>query len=236
MYGCHEALLERGWGKNQRSLFLLCAAISYMWSQRIKIDISNMESANISKAATVFYCFTKKKERQKRKRCFYAPFKGRTKHREMWTSTSFIYIFQTALVFEIKFVFKRLQNDTAAQMQDCVFLFCFVLFWICFLNSTPSYWCQHVEILESPVGTLLLLFFNNMRWNFSATPHRPWRKQIQLKSTWLNVFLYSLPTGPHPTPKKLTPHPGSARNRLPGQGHGRLRVLGAPLCLRWRTP
>lgn len=52
--GMSWGTFRRRVSKNQWSLFLLFAAISHMWLQRIKIDISNMKSANISKAATVF--------------------------------------------------------------------------------------------------------------------------------------------------------------------------------------
>lgn len=60
-----------------------------------------------------------------------------------------------------------------------------------------------------------------MRWIFSATPHRPWRKQIQLKSTWLNVFLYSLPPAPippkktHPSSRQRTEQATGSRSRAP---------------------
>ena len=71
--------------------------------------------------------------------------------------------------------------------------------------------------------------FNNMKWIFTLTPI----KHGTNKSSWKPP---ACSCAAPPRQKTLTPHPGSARSRLPGQGHGRLRVLGEPSCRRWRTP
>lgn len=149
----------------------------------------------------------------------------------MWTSTSFIYIFQTALVFEIKCVLKDFRTT---QLHKCRTVFFFV-----FLNLIFKLYSKLlVSTCRNPgVPNRDFIFIFLITWGgFSQQPPI---------DHGANKFSWNPPdstcsctVSPRPPShrKKLTPHPGSARSRLPGQGHGRLRVLGAPHCRRWRTP